>query len=144
MILPWSSSTPRPITDVRILRGKHDIWSRAVIFSVCFASAAVANAQLAETDSPSERDDRTAPAPPSPGTSEEGPPAHNGPAAIVNLLFICQMIGSAAAANGLPFEFLARVIWQESRFKPDAVGPRPAPGRRAALSPMLWGLVQHH
>jgi soluble lytic murein transglycosylase-like protein len=26
------------------------------------------------------------------------------------------------AANGLPFEFLARVIWQESRFRPDAVG----------------------
>jgi hypothetical protein len=33
------------------------------------------------------------------------------------------MIESAAAANGLPCEFPARVIWQESRFRPDAVGP---------------------
>jgi len=45
--------------------------SLAVIFSVCLAFAAAANAQLAESDSPSERDDRTAPAPPTPGTSEE-------------------------------------------------------------------------
>jgi soluble lytic murein transglycosylase-like protein len=59
---------------------------------------------------------------PDPGTVEEVPPAHNGTAATANSLSICQMIGSAAAANGLPFEFLARVIWQESRFRPDAVG----------------------
>ncbi len=32
------------------------------------------------------------------------------------------MIESAASANGLPLEFFARVIWQESRFQPDAVG----------------------
>jgi soluble lytic murein transglycosylase-like protein len=30
---------------------------------------------------------------------------------------------SAAAANGLPFVFFARVMWQESRFRPDSVGP---------------------
>jgi soluble lytic murein transglycosylase-like protein len=41
------------------------------------------------------------------------------------------MIGSAAAANGLPFEFLARVIWQESRFRPDAVAPITRTGQRA-------------
>jgi hypothetical protein len=34
--------------------------SLALIFSVCFAFAAAANAQLAESDGPSERDDRTA------------------------------------------------------------------------------------
>ena len=37
---------------------------------------------------------------------------------------ICLMVESAARANGLPLEFFARVIWQESRFKADAVGPR--------------------
>jgi soluble lytic murein transglycosylase-like protein len=33
------------------------------------------------------------------------------------------MVESAAAAHGLPFEFFARVIWQESRFRSHAVGP---------------------
>src|SRR3954453_16477135 len=36
---------------------------------------------------------------------------------------ICLMIESAAKANDLPLEFFARVIWQESRFQTDAVGP---------------------
>lgn len=44
---------------------------------------------------------------------------------------ICQMIESAAAANGLPVAFFARVIWQESRMKPQAVGPRTRNGQRA-------------
>jgi hypothetical protein len=41
------------------------------------------------------------------------------------------MVESAAAANGLPFEFFARVIWQESRFRPDTVGPITRSGQRA-------------
>ena len=36
---------------------------------------------------------------------------------------MCLMIESAARASSLPLEFFARVIWQESRFQPDAVGP---------------------
>jgi hypothetical protein len=44
---------------------------------------------------------------------------------------ICLMIESAAKANDLPLEFFARVIWQESRFQPDAVGPVTRSGRRA-------------
>jgi hypothetical protein len=44
---------------------------------------------------------------------------------------ICLMIESAARANGLPLEFFARVIWQESRFRPDAVGPVTRSGKRA-------------
>lgn len=44
---------------------------------------------------------------------------------------MCLMIESAAAANGLPLEFFARVIWQESRFQPDAVGPMTRSGQRA-------------
>ena len=30
---------------------------------------------------------------------------------------ICLLLESAARANGLPVEFFARVIWQESRFR---------------------------
>ena len=41
------------------------------------------------------------------------------------------MIKSAARANGLPLEFFARVIWQESRFQPNAVGPMTRSGSRA-------------
>ena len=41
------------------------------------------------------------------------------------------MIEAAALANNLPLEFFARVIWQESRFRPDAVGPMTRSGDRA-------------
>ena len=44
---------------------------------------------------------------------------------------ICLMLESAAAASGLPLEFFARVIWQESRFKPDAIGPTTRTGHQA-------------
>jgi hypothetical protein len=44
---------------------------------------------------------------------------------------ICLMAQAAASANGLPFEFFARLIWQESRFQPDAVGPVTRNGERA-------------
>ncbi len=44
---------------------------------------------------------------------------------------ICLMIESAARANGLPLEFFARLIWQESRFQADAVGPMTRYGARA-------------
>jgi hypothetical protein len=44
---------------------------------------------------------------------------------------MCLMIESAARAANLPLEFFARVIWQESRFRPDAVGPMTRRGQRA-------------
>src|SRR5215475_13533916 len=44
---------------------------------------------------------------------------------------MCLMIESAAQAHGLPLEFFARVIWQESRFNADAVGPRTRSGDKA-------------
>jgi hypothetical protein len=44
---------------------------------------------------------------------------------------ICLMIESAARANDLPLEFFARVIWQESRFQSDAVGPMTRSGQHA-------------
>ena len=44
---------------------------------------------------------------------------------------MCLMIEAAARANDLPLEFFARVIWQESRFQSDAVGPVTRSGERA-------------
>src|SRR6478672_9492191 len=44
---------------------------------------------------------------------------------------ICLLIESAAAANDLPLEFFTRLIWQESSFRPDAVGPMTRSGGRA-------------
>ncbi len=41
------------------------------------------------------------------------------------------MVESAAKANGLPLEYFARVIWQESRFQPGAIGPLTRSGQRA-------------
>lgn len=44
---------------------------------------------------------------------------------------ICLMVEAAARANALPLDFFARVIWQESRFEPQAVGPMTRSGTRA-------------
>ncbi len=44
---------------------------------------------------------------------------------------LCLMVESAARADDLPVEFFARVIWQESRFQVNAVGPRTRSGQRA-------------
>ena len=40
----------------------------------------------------------------------------------------CAAVATAAAANDLPVDFLTRLIWQESRFKPDAISPKGAQG----------------
>ena len=42
---------------------------------------------------------------------------------------MCLVIESAAKASNLPLEFFARVIWQESRFRSDAIGPVTQIGR---------------
>lgn len=44
---------------------------------------------------------------------------------------ICPMLEIVAQSNQLPLEFFARVIWQESRFQSDAVGPVTRYGERA-------------
>jgi len=44
---------------------------------------------------------------------------------------MCLMIESAARSSSLPLEFFARVIWQESRFRSDAVGLVTRSGQRA-------------
>lgn len=44
---------------------------------------------------------------------------------------ICLMLDSAAAASHLPVAFLTRIIWRESRFDADAIGPRTRGGQHA-------------
>jgi hypothetical protein len=44
---------------------------------------------------------------------------------------LCAMVEAAAKENNLPLEFFARVIWQESRFQADAIGPVTRNGQRA-------------
>lgn len=44
---------------------------------------------------------------------------------------ICRLIEAAARSNALPIDFFTRVIWQESRFQTDAVGPRTRSGNHA-------------
>src|SRR5262249_45344168 len=44
---------------------------------------------------------------------------------------ICELIEAAAKANALPIDFFARLIWQESRFQPDEIGPVTRNGQRA-------------
>jgi hypothetical protein len=44
---------------------------------------------------------------------------------------LCLMIESAARSYDLPVDFFARVIWQESRFQPNVVGPMTRSGARA-------------
>ena len=41
---------------------------------------------------------------------------------------LCRALARAATDNGLPVEFLSRLIWLESRFNPDAVSPKGAQG----------------
>jgi hypothetical protein len=56
-------------------------------------------------------------------------PADPEHAAIVGS--ICVLVEEAAQAHGLPPEFFARLIWQESRFNPGAVGPTTRNGQHA-------------
>lgn len=44
---------------------------------------------------------------------------------------LCLVVESAARTNDLPLEIFARVIWQESRFQSQALGPATRTGQRA-------------
>jgi Transglycosylase SLT domain/SPOR domain len=66
-----------------------------------------------------------------PDTGAETPPPAAGRSDADLRESVCLMIESAARAHNLPLEFFARVIWQESRFQPNVVGPRTRSGDRA-------------
>jgi Transglycosylase SLT domain/SPOR domain len=66
----------------------------------------------------------------SPGTNAASPAAPT-PSVLppVNTVdVVCQRIESAAVVNGLPLEFLTRLIWQESRFDAHAISRAGAQG----------------
>jgi hypothetical protein len=63
--------------------------------------------------------------PPTEAPAEPAPPASGSSDSL------CLMIEAAARASGLPVDYFARVIWQESRFQPGVVGPRTRSGERA-------------
>jgi Transglycosylase SLT domain len=75
-------------------------------------------------------------APPAPTSVLAGEPSAEGqpenrqaePSASSARDSICQALALAAAANDLPVEFFTRLIWQESRFKPEAISPAGAQG----------------
>lgn len=52
---------------------------------------------------------------------------------------MCLMLESAAWANDLPVDFFVRVIWQESRFQADAVGPPTRSGRAQGIAQFMPG-----
>jgi hypothetical protein len=87
-----------------------------VLLSTIFAAAAPSASTPALADEPAsaqgERD----------GNRRIEPDASAAPDSI------CQALAAAAAANDLPVGFFTRLIWQESRFKPEAVSRAGAQG----------------
>ena len=56
---------------------------------------------------------------------------------------ICLIVEAAARDANLPLEFFARVIWQESRFQADAVGPMTRSGEHAqGIAQFMPGTAQ--
>jgi len=113
---------------------------RSVIaLALVLAGTGCALAQAERTDAPPESEpakdgakDAAKDAPDAGAAKEAAPPSGKDASAQADVReSVCLMIESAARANALPLEFFARVIWQESRFKPDAVGPRTRSGDKA-------------
>ena len=52
---------------------------------------------------------------------------------------LCLLLESAASANDLPLEFFVRLIWKESRFAPDAIGPLTRSGRAQGIAQFMPG-----
>jgi transglycosylase-like protein with SLT domain len=91
----------------------------AAIVAVALAFSASAQEQLSgpPADPPvAEQPTPDTPKPPAPTEAQKS---------------ICLLVEAAAQANSLPVEFFARLIWQESRFRANAVGPMTRRGQRA-------------
>jgi Transglycosylase SLT domain len=50
------------------------------------------------------------------------------PSAPSTAIGLCEALATAATTNDLPVDFFTRLIWQESRFRPDAISPKGAQG----------------
>jgi hypothetical protein len=97
---------------------------RSLVTAILVALASIVSvaAQDAPDETPPPEQEQAATPP-----QEKTAPAPSGEATES----ICLLIESAAAANGLPVEFFARVIWRESHYNPNAVGPLTRSGQRA-------------
>jgi hypothetical protein len=120
-IKPLGSAT-QELDDRRIISTR-----LVFIFSLWFVLAGYANAQIFEPDHPIRREDQPGGLPSSRGAYATAPRR-----SVVELSqSLCPLIQAAADENGLPVGFFARLIWQESRLRPDAVGPITRSGERA-------------
>lgn len=63
--------------------------------------------------------------------AQDAAPASNDETSRQAQQSICLLVESAAQANELPTEFFVRLIWQESRFRTGAIGPRTRTGKHA-------------
>ena len=112
--------------------------ARIAMIALMLLAAAPALAQENDTSAPAPAapadstapGDNTVAAPERPETPPAPPPPARAGGADLRES-VCMMIESAARAQNLPLEFFARVIWQESRFQPNIVGPRTRSGERA-------------
>lgn len=57
---------------------------------------------------------------------------------------VCALIESSARTNSLPVDFLARLIWQESRFKPDVIGVDTRAGRAQGIAQFMPATAAEH
>jgi len=61
-------------------------------------------------------------------TDQAKPGAQPEPNAPSKTPSLCEALATAAVTNDLPVDFFTRLIWQESRFRPDAVSSKGAQG----------------
>lgn len=107
------------------------LWLRRIA-SPIIAVLLVSAAQAAESDSSPAKPETAPPNVEEPAKPPEKPPEKSPDARESDTReSICLIIESAARDANLPLEFFARVIWQESRFQTDAVGPVTRSGDRA-------------
>jgi hypothetical protein len=132
--------TLRTLTGLRALPG-----AVAVMF---LWSGAPAAAQQAAPDAAAAEPAKPKPEAPGAGATsqQEGGEPQQAPVAGPDTdtrEAMCLMVESAAKAQDLPLEFFARVIWQESRFRSDAVGPVTRSGQRAqGIAQFMPGTAQ--
>lgn len=93
------------------------IWSMRDLLRLALAAGALVLSLLQEPSARAEPQG-AAPAPADAPASKPPPSADS----------ICRVLAQAAADNELPVELFTRLIWQESRFNPNAVSPKGALG----------------